>query len=74
MDRLIVGLVSLSLGVLGILFRRFCATKIIEQQNKFWGFNFGESAVAAAKLVCVIVGIALLIVGFLNLFQVLRFK
>lgn len=73
-EEILVGSISLVVGVMTLVFRKSFAFKIIEFQNSVWGFHFGKTDIKIAKFVIVIVGIGAILFGLLSLFQIIRFK
>ena len=74
MKETIIGMVALSVGILLVLFFKYFARFVVEQQNKSWGFHFGAREVKMTEIISVIVGIGFIIVGLLSLFQKIQFK
>jgi hypothetical protein len=72
--QMVFSLMSLFVGCLLIFFRSTFAHKVVEQQNRFWDFGFGESAVKVTEIVSLIVGIAFSLVGLISLIQTLRLR
>jgi hypothetical protein len=74
MKETIIGIISLSAGSFLVVFFKFFARFVIEQQNQFWGFHFGARGIKATETISIIIGISFIIVGLLTLFQMIRFK
>jgi hypothetical protein len=74
MKETIIGIVSLSAGCLMMILNKLFARLVIEQQNKFWGFHFGQREIKITEVGSIITGIGFIVVGLLSLFQIIRFK
>ncbi len=74
MEELVVGMISLTLGCLMVFFRKPFAGRIIREQNRFWGFHFGESELRLSMVISAVVGIGFIVFALLLLFQIIRFK
>src|SRR3990172_12023267 len=74
LEEILVGTISLLVGCLLVVFRVSFAHKLIEQQNKFWGFHFAEGAIKATEFISLIVGAGFIILALLSIFQTIRFK
>jgi len=73
-EEIIVGGISILVGILMLIFRNSYAYRIIEFQNRVWGFHFGVAEIKISKVIIVIVGFGLIVLGILSLFQLIRFK
>lgn len=73
-EETIVGLISIVVGCIAIIFRTPYAQKIIEFQNRVWSFNFGERDIKISKIVIIIVGCGFMLFGFLLFFHLMHFK
>ena len=67
--QIIISIVSILAGGSLIIFCKFFARLVIKQQNKFWGFHFGNHGIKVAEIVSIIVGIGFIIIGILSLFR-----
>lgn len=74
MEEIVLAVISGLIGCALVFFRVSFAGKVIEYQNKFWGFHFGESAAKATELISLIVGVGFIVVAFLSIFQIIRLK
>ncbi len=74
MEEIIVGSVSVIVGLAMVIYNRPLSRAQIRSQNQFWGFNFGEKAIAASRSVILIVGVGFISFGLLALFHITRFK
>lgn len=74
MNATIVGLISLAVGCAMVLWRDRFARKIIEEQNRFWGFSFGGREEMRSKLIVLIVGTGVVAFGLLLLLGIQRFR
>lgn len=74
MDEILVGVISVFAGCLIVVLRKFFSNLIIKQQNKFWGFHFGEVTTKTTEFVSLIVGAGFIIMGLLFVFRIIRFK
>jgi hypothetical protein len=61
------GLLISTLGVLIIVFREPFARMTVREQNRFWGFKFGESQVQISKVIAIIVGMGAFLIGLWTL-------
>jgi NADH:ubiquinone oxidoreductase subunit 5 (subunit L)/multisubunit Na+/H+ antiporter MnhA subunit len=69
-----IGAVSICIGSLLLLLRRPFGRFIVEQQNRAWGFKFGEHAVFSAATVSAIVGTGFVVVGLLAVIGLIKFR
>lgn len=74
MKEAIVGIIGLLAGCSMTIFHKSFARLTIERQNKFWGFHFGQREIKITEVVSVIVGMGFIVLGFLFLFRIIRFK
>jgi len=74
MQRAVLVLVALSLGATLLWFRKEFADLCIKDQNRVWGFHFGEKATRLAEFVAVVVGAGFVVAGLLCLLGVGRIK
>lgn len=73
-ENIIYGLVFLFFAFLMLVLNKRFARLVIESQNKFWGFRFGEREIRNTRIIGFIVGTGFLIIGFLSLFQIIHFR
>jgi hypothetical protein len=66
-ERLLFAALPFAAGVLVLVFHRQFAALQIRSQNQLWGFRFGPREEAINRFVNVIVGICLLLYGFIGL-------
>ena len=50
-----------------MVFNRSFATTVIRQQNKFWGFHFGDRDIKIARVFAIVGGTVFFVIGFLSL-------
>lgn len=74
MDETVVGIILLLVGCAMILWRDRFARKTIEEQNRVWGFRFGEREEKRTKLIVFVVGTGFIIFGLLALSGVWEFR
>ncbi len=74
MEGKLPGVLIFLVGCLILVFHKYFTKLIVEQQNKFWGFHFGERTFKITKLGLMMTGAGFIILGLLTLFQVLRFR
>ena len=74
MKETIIGVIVLSAGCLMTVFHKAFARLTIEGQNKFWGLRFGQKEIKITEIVSVIVGMGFIVLGFLSLFRIIRFR
>jgi hypothetical protein len=70
MTRIITGIASLLVGFSFVIFFKFFAQFTIEQQNKSWGFHFGNRAIKLAQITYIIVGIGFIVISILSFFKI----
>lgn len=61
-------------GVGLIVLRKRFARYTIRQQNRVWGFQFGENARRSAEVVALVVGVGFVTMGILATLGVIRPK
>lgn len=74
MEEIIVGLFSILIGCLMVVFHKPFARFSVKHQNKFWGFHFGDREVKATGIISMIVGIGFIIFGFLAILHIGKFR
>jgi len=74
MGEVVISVLSLLVGCVLIFLRVPFARIVIEQQNKFWGFNFAEGALKTTQIVSLIVGVGFVIVGILPMLDIVISK
>ena len=74
MDETVVGIILLLVGCAMILWRDRFARKTIEEQNRVWGFRFGEREEKRTKLIVFVVGMGFIVFGLLALSGVWQFR
>lgn len=74
MKETIIGIVSLLAGCLMMFLYKSFARIVIGQQNKFWGFHFGEREIKITEVVSIIAGIGFIVFALLSFLQMIRFK
>ncbi len=74
MDKIIFYIICFSVGILLIYFRKSFAREAIRGQKELWGFNFWDSALRVSELISTVIGICLIIMVLLLLFNVIKFK
>jgi hypothetical protein len=70
-NRVLFIVTALVLGGTLITFRSSFARLIVREQNRTWGFRFGDRTVKGAELVCVVVGIAAFGFGILAFLRII---
>ena len=60
--------ICIGAGVLLLAYNRGISLMIIDSQRKYWGFDYGETAVNSSRVACVIVGIAAVMFGVMGFF------
>lgn len=68
MDDVFDGVVITLLGCVLILFRKRLGQMIVRNQNKTWGFSFGDVEAELSEAVAVFVGVTAIGLGMLRLF------
>lgn len=58
---------GIALGIALVIFRRHIAEHIISFQNKTFGFEFGKRWIYFSELLCFLIGVYLVVGGFLKL-------
>ena len=71
MNRFIIGIIAVPLGLVLTLARERFARWAIKGQNATWGFRFGQREVDAAESAAVVVGVAAVLFGLLALIGVI---
>jgi len=66
LEHALVTFASLLAGCLLIVFRTRFAEKVIEQQNKLWGFRLDRRAIRSAEYIALIVGTGFILVAILS--------
>jgi hypothetical protein len=66
LEQALVTFASLLVGCLLIVFRRRFAEKVIEQQNKLWGFRLDRRAIRSAEYIALIVGAGFILAAILG--------
>ena len=74
MKRTFIFLVGLSIGIYLLVFRKQFARSCIKDQNRLWGFHFGEREVWISEIVAVIVGFGFILFAVLAALGVGRVK
>lgn len=74
MQEKIIGIISIAVGCLVIIVRKSFARRIIEDQNRAWGFHFGDRDVKVTGYILIIIGTVAIVFGLLAVFQAIRFK
>ena len=74
MNEIVAGIISLLVGCTVLLWRESLARYTIEEQNRFWGFEFGEREVKRTKIIAVAVGTGFVILGLLFLSGTWEFR
>jgi hypothetical protein len=69
-----MSVIAMLVGVGLIIFRGRFAQYTIRQQNRVWGFRFGENATRSAEVVALIVGVGFLTIGILAILGVIQPK
>lgn len=52
-----------------VIFQKYFGKFIIVQQNKFWGFHFGDREAKITGTISVIVGIGFIILGLISILK-----
>ena len=74
MENIIVGIVTISAGLYCILNRKKFSREIVADQNKYFGFHFGEKEIKRGYRFLPIFGVLLIILGILILIGIFKFK
>ncbi len=74
MEETVVGLISMIVGFLMVVFHKRFGRLTVEFQNRFWGFHFGDREARASGIIAIIVGAWFIIVGFLAFMKIIHFR
>jgi len=74
MKNYITAIVCFVIGTFFTIYYKMFAIFVINQQNKFYKFNFGAREVKITEVITLIIGISLIIIAILTFFNVIRFK
>lgn len=75
----IVGIIFIAMGFWFAIYHKSLGSKATYYQQKFWGLfhfkmNFSQKTVKAYQFMYLIFGISFAMVGFLIVFQIIKFK
>jgi hypothetical protein len=70
----IFGVIAILVGAFLIGWHKYFARRVAEDQKALWGFRFSPWTVRVTEAVVVVIGVGFLLVGFMALFQIIRFK
>jgi hypothetical protein len=70
MERVLFVIVALTFGTLTLWFRKGYAALIIKDQNRLWGFRFGERTTRLTEIVVVVIAMLALVAGLLAMLGV----
>lgn len=70
----IVGIVALIVGLCLIVYRDRFAKYIIKNQNKTWGFKFADNEITSSKVILLVIGFMIIVIGLLSLLHIIKFK
>jgi hypothetical protein len=70
----IASVVAVLIGLGLMIWPRKFASIIIRDQNRFWGFNFGEKEVRGSTIVCFVVGLGFVTLSVLSLLGIVEPK
>ncbi len=65
MKQVLLGLFAICIGCLLIFFRKAYARYVIREQNRIWGFKFGETQVKISEIVAILVGTGFIFWGIM---------
>lgn len=74
MNKIISDVIAIVVGCLMVIFHKSFARLIIEQQNKFWGFHFGDREVKISGIISIIAGTGMIVLSLLSLLKIIPFK
>jgi hypothetical protein len=74
MRDVIPGCVALLVGCLLLLFHKASARRAMQDQNRLWGFHFGEREVRISQVISIIVGAGFAILGLLAILGIVHFR
>ncbi len=69
-----MSVIAVLVGASLVLLRKRFAQYTIRQQNRVWGFRFGDSATRSAEVVALVVGIGFVAIGILATLGIIRPK
>lgn len=74
MKNYFVGIAALAIGLYILVYPAKSAERVIESQNKFWGFRFADKELRSAKIILIICACLSVVFGVLSLFGIIKFK
>jgi hypothetical protein len=70
----IEGLIMLVLGVMLVMFRDRFAKSTARDQMRWWGIRYGERDIVSVRMLVMLGGAAMAVVGVLRFFDLIRFR
>ncbi len=74
MKGIILGFIAVVFGLFLLKNYSFWAKWTIEQQNRFWGFHFGDREIRFVEMGAILMGLIFIIIGLLVFFQKINVK
>jgi hypothetical protein len=71
MESIVVGTVSVIVGIALVVFNERFARFAMAEQNRVWGFHFGEREVRITRYIAVLCGLVFVILGVITVAGIL---
>ena len=66
-----IGILSIIFGIFFLAFNKWLSQMAVKSQNVVWGFHFGEKERKGFQITFIVVGIALIVLGCIDMFSFL---
>jgi hypothetical protein len=70
----ITSIIAILTGLALLIWRRRFAAAVVREQNRMWGFHFGQREERISTFMATLVGIGFLTIGVLGLFGLIHWK